>query len=83
MKRNALIAVVITAAALALSGPAFAKSGHGGGKGGGSSNGGGQTTQTKPPKPTIHPNKAVTHAIYCALRCGTIEDDGGVSGWGD
>ena len=73
MKRNALIAVVITAAAtLALGGPAFAKSGHGNG----GSNGGGHGAETsaKPPKPTIHPNQAVKDAIHCAFHCGTIED---------
>jgi hypothetical protein len=75
MKRNALIAVVITAAAtLALSGPAFAKSGHGNGNGGGNNNAG---TSAKPPKPTIHPNQAVKDAIHCALHCGTIQDGGG------
>lgn len=83
MKRNAQIAVVIAAAVtLALGGQALAKSGHGGGKGG-SNGGGNQTTQSKPPKPTIHPSKGVAHAIYCALRCGHLVDDGDVSGWGN
>jgi hypothetical protein len=77
MKRNALIAVVITAAAtLALGGPAFAKYGHGNGNGG--SNGG--NVPTTAPKPTIHPNQAVKDAIHCAFHCGTIEEDDGIEG---
>jgi hypothetical protein len=77
MKRNALIAVVITAAAtLALSGPAFAKSGHG--HGGSNGGGHGAETSAKPPKPTIHPSKGVKDAIHCALHCGTIEEGGDI-----
>jgi hypothetical protein len=61
MKRNVIIAVIVTAAvAVAVSGPALARSGHGGG------------APTTPPKPAIHPNSAVKEAIWPALNSGTI-----------
>jgi hypothetical protein len=73
MKRNLILAAAL-AAAVALSGPALAKSGH---HGGGSSGAPKGETSAKPPKPTIHPSQNVKHAIDCAFHCGSIENHGG------